>query len=81
MRVGDVLWSDATNRALGVVAVWREMLRADGNLYADPDDPDVPRTSAVCMRVLDPLSGELQTIGGYAPTTRLQVLRAVPRMA
>jgi hypothetical protein len=79
VRAGDVLWSDASNRRLVVVAASREQLRADGNIYADPEEPyDGPTAEAIVLLVIDEKRGELQRLGGYAPRARLQVV-AQPR--
>lgn len=80
IRVGDLLWSDATMRELRVVAVSHELVRADGNLYADPEDPSAPRTMGVVLVVVDELTRrETQRLGAFAPRARVQVVRHVPR--
>lgn len=83
IRVGDVLWSSASMRELRVIASHRELVRADGNLYADPEDPSVPRVEAIVLTVLDERTRETQRLGAFAPRARLQVVRyrraAIPR--
>jgi hypothetical protein len=79
IRPGMVLWSDATARRLLVVAASREQLRADGNLYADPEEPYAgPTAEAIVLMVMDEKTYETQRLGGYAPRARLQVV-AQPR--
>lgn len=76
IRPGDLLWSDASKRELRVVAVHRELVRADGNLYADPEEPGVALTEAVVLAVVDELTKrETQRLGAFAPRARLQVVR------
>lgn len=82
VRVGDVLWSDASMRDLRVIGVERELVRADGNLYADPEEPGVELTEGVVLTVIDERSGETQRLGAFAPHARLQtVYRAPPKAA
>lgn len=75
IRAGDLLWSVASGRALRVVAAHRELVRADGNLYADPEDPAAERTIAIVLTVIDERTRETQRLGAYAPRARLNVLR------
>lgn len=77
VRPGDVLWSDATHRELRVLAAHRELVRADGNLYDDPEEPGVPQTEAVVLTVMDEQTRETQRLGAFAPRARLQVVRHV----
>lgn len=79
VQPGELLWSSATERELRVVSVHRELVRADGNLYADPEEPDVPQTEGIVVLVMDETTRETQRLGAFAPRTRLQVVRYVPR--
>ncbi len=82
VRPGDVLWSHASMCELRVISTHRELVRADGNLLTDPEDPSgSSRAEAVVLVVMDELSRTTQRLGGYAPRARLQVVRHVPRMA
>jgi hypothetical protein len=80
VRAGDVLWSSATERELRVVSTHRELVRADGNLYADPEDPSSPQTEAIVVLVMDETTRQTQRLGAYAPRARLQVVRHVARL-
>jgi hypothetical protein len=79
VRPGDVLYSSELCRDLPVVAVRMESVRADGNIMADPDDPDVERTLAVVLTVLDNADAKLYDLGAFAPRARVQVVRHVAR--
>ncbi len=68
-------------RELRVVSVHREFVRADGNLYADPDDPSAERTEGIVVTVMDEPTRATQRLGAYAPRARLQVVRHVARAA
>lgn len=80
VTVGDVLFNSHTMRELPVVAVRREPVRADGNLYGDPDDPEAPKVLAVVLTVLDPITRAMEDLGGFAERTRVQVVRHVVRV-
>jgi hypothetical protein len=82
---GDTLWSSATERPLFVIACIREMVDPKANLMGerdlgDPADENEPRkpaaakVPAIILSVRGP-AGDLQRLGAFAPSTRVQVLR------
>ncbi len=68
-------------RELRIIAVHRELVRADGNLYADPEDPSAELTDGLVLTVMDETTRATQRLGAYAPRARLQVIRHVARAA
>jgi hypothetical protein len=83
---GDTLWSSATERPLFVIACAREMVDPEANLMhyerdlGDPAEDDEPRkppatkVPAIIFSVRGP-AGDIQRLGAFAPSTRVQVLR------